>query len=91
MNRIPILHATFFILSVATLLTSGCATLVKGSSQGVTVKTEPPGAICELSKKGKTIGIVNPTPGTIGPPQKAIASQASLRLFGRGSCWTYAP
>ena len=65
MNRLLIWRATFFILIVTALLTSGCATIVKGSSQGVTVKTDPPGASCELSKQGKSVGVVNPTPGTV--------------------------
>ena len=82
MNRILILHATFFILCVATLLTSGCATLVKGSSQGVTVKTEPLGAICELRKKGKTVGIVNPTPGTIQLGKGATVLDVSCKKSG---------
>ena len=82
MNRIPVLQATFFILSIATFLTSGCATLLKGSSQGVTVKTEPPGAICELSKKGKSIGIVNPTPGTIQLGKGATALDVGCKKSG---------
>ena len=65
MNSILMCRATFFILIVTALLTSGCATIVKGSSQGVTVKTDPPGASCELSKQGKSVGVVNPTPGTV--------------------------
>ena len=65
MSRILIWRTTFFILIVTALLTSGCATIVKGSSQGVTVKTDPPGASCELSKQGKSVGVVNPTPGTV--------------------------
>ncbi len=44
---------------------SGCATLVKGTSQSITVNTKPTGATCTLSREDKTIAIVNPTPGTV--------------------------
>jgi len=65
MNSILICRTAVLILALAALLTSGCATIVKGSSQGVSVKTDPPGASCELSKQGKPVGVVNPTPGTV--------------------------
>jgi hypothetical protein len=57
-------------LLVVTLLatfaiTSGCATIVKGSSQSVTVNTVPAAASCLLSRDGKEMAVVNPTPGTI--------------------------
>ena len=65
MNSIFMCRAALFLLIVTALLTSGCATIVKGSSQGVTVKTDPPSASCEFSKQGKTVGVVNPTPGTV--------------------------
>lgn len=44
---------------------SGCATIVKGSTQPLTVQTEPDGANCELTREGQTIGAINPTPGTV--------------------------
>lgn len=43
----------------------GCATLVRGSSQSVTINTYPPRATCALSREGNTIAVVNPTPGTV--------------------------
>jgi len=52
------------------LLTAGCATLTKGSSQTVTVNTDPTGAVCTLTREGKTIAIINPTPGSM-PVEKA--------------------
>lgn len=53
-------------VAVVVLITcmSGCATIVKGHSQQVTLTTDPPGAACTLVRDGKTIGTVNPTPGT---------------------------
>lgn len=44
---------------------TGCATIVKGSTQTLTVQTEPDGANCELTREGQTIGAINPTPGTV--------------------------
>ena len=82
MNRMLIWRATFFILAVTVLLSSGCATIVKGSSQGVTVKTDPPGANCELSKNGKSVGIVNPTPGTVQLGKGASALDVICKKSG---------
>lgn len=42
-----------------------CASVVEGTDQTVTVKTIPSGANCELSRDGETIGVVNPTPGSV--------------------------
>jgi hypothetical protein len=44
---------------------SGCATLVNGSNQSVTVVTDPPGASCILSRQGETIGAIAATPGSV--------------------------
>jgi hypothetical protein len=44
---------------------SGCATITKGSSQPVTVQTDPAGATCTLTRDGGTVAVVNPTPGTV--------------------------
>jgi uncharacterized protein YceK len=47
------------------LLASGCASIVKGTSQSVTVNTDPAGATCLLSRDGQQIAAINPTPGTV--------------------------
>lgn len=44
---------------------SGCASIVEGTDQSVTVQTTPIGASCELKRDGEVIGVVNPTPGTV--------------------------
>jgi hypothetical protein len=49
----------------ACLSLSGCATLVTGSSQTLTLDTQPPGAACLFKRDGATIGAVNPTPGSV--------------------------
>lgn len=47
------------------LLLSGCATLVNGTSETVTVMTDPPGASCKLERGAETIGAVTSTPGSV--------------------------
>ena len=48
-----------------TLLIAGCATVVSGSSQNVSMVTSPPGANCIFRREGTVIGVINPTPGTL--------------------------
>jgi hypothetical protein len=47
------------------LLASGCATLTKGTSQTITVATDPAGAVCTLTRDEKPLAVINPTPGSI--------------------------
>ena len=54
---------TIFILPLAML--SACATLVNGSSQNVTVSTNPPGASCTLDRVGARVGAIPATPGSV--------------------------
>ena len=82
MNRILIFRVTMLILIVTAILTGGCATIVKGGSQGVTVKTDPPGANCDLTRKGKSVGVVNPTPGTVQLGKGASALDVSCKKPG---------
>lgn len=54
---------TIFVLPLAML--SACATLVNGSSQNVTVSTNPPGASCTLDRVGARVGAISATPGSV--------------------------
>lgn len=49
---------------LALLAMAACASVVDGTSQNITVTTDPAGAKCDLVREGKSIAIVNPTPGT---------------------------
>ena len=51
---------------VALGLLAACASVVDGTSQTITVNTDPDGAVCEMNRDGKQIGVVNPTPGSLG-------------------------
>lgn len=53
------------LLCGATALAAGCATLTSGSTQTVTILSDPAGAACVLHRDGAVIGAVNPTPGSI--------------------------
>lgn len=46
-------------------VTSGCATIIKGQTQDLTINTSPTGASCEITRNGEKIGKVDPTPGTV--------------------------
>ena len=45
-------------------LLAGCATLVDGNTQSITLETEPHGAVCELTRAGQVLGRVA-TPGSL--------------------------
>jgi len=47
----------------AAAMLGGCSTIISGTSQKITVNTDPTGADCALSRDGLIIGRVNPTPG----------------------------
>ena len=53
-------YAMIFVLL---LPLAGCATILTGTSEKITVTTIPAGAKCVLSRQGQTIAIVEPTPG----------------------------
>jgi len=62
----------FLALSLL-LLSTACASITQGTTQAMTFQTEPPGASCHVSRNGETLGIVNPTPGTITVSKSSAA------------------
>ena len=50
---------------LAFLLLPGCATIVQGAGQNLTVTTNPAGASCRLERQGAAVGVIAPTPGTL--------------------------
>lgn len=42
---------------------SACSLILEGTSQQLTLATNPPAAACELTREGRVVGQVNPTPG----------------------------
>lgn len=62
--RGSVMHRVISLILLALSLPA-CATITSGTSQPISVISEPPGASCSLQREGSIIGIVNPTPGTI--------------------------
>jgi hypothetical protein len=48
---------------------AGCATITTGSTDLVTIDTDPPGAVCKLTRGDKQIGVINPTPDSLEVPK----------------------
>ena len=53
------------LVIVALVCCSGCATILAGKTQNLTIATNPAGASCELTREGRVVGSVSPTPGAI--------------------------
>lgn len=69
--------------AAALVLMSGCSTLTKGTSQTVTVNTDPPGAVCNLSRDAQPLAVINPTPGSASiskssKPVSVLCTKASF-------------
>lgn len=60
-NRLKRLFAVLLL----TAALPACATITSGTSQNLTVLTEPTGATCTLMRGGTVIGVVNPSPGSV--------------------------
>lgn len=41
----------------------GCSSIIEGTSQDIVVNTDPSGAACLFEREGRTIAMVDPTPG----------------------------
>ncbi len=52
------------VLAVLIVL-SGCATVMEGTGQSVSINSDPSGALCKVSREGGTLGDVSSTPGSI--------------------------
>lgn len=61
---LPVLKRLAALLLLAAGLPA-CATITTGTTQSISVLSEPAGAACTLTRDGTIMGIVNPTPGTV--------------------------
>ena len=66
----PVKIGGWVTLLVAAGLMAGCATLIDGNQQAITVTTSPPGAACTLDREGSRIGVVMETPALV-PVEKS--------------------
>jgi hypothetical protein len=44
---------------------SGCGTITQGTSQNITITSNPAGAHCDLTRKGEHVATLDKTPGTV--------------------------
>jgi hypothetical protein len=44
---------------------AGCGTITQGTSQDITLTSNPPGAHCDLTRKGERIATLDRTPGVV--------------------------
>jgi len=50
---------------IAAVGLSGCATIVQGRSQDISVASSPSGAHCVLQREGRQVGVIEETPGSV--------------------------
>jgi hypothetical protein len=53
------------VVAICAAALGGCSSIIEGTSQEITINTNPAGASCVLMREGQPIGSVNPTPGII--------------------------
>lgn len=54
-----------FAVTVTASCLSGCGTITQGTSQNITITSTPPGAHCDLTRKGEHVATLDATPGTV--------------------------
>lgn len=78
------------LLAVAVLMgMSACSSIVEGTTQTVTVITDPPGATCNLTRGGAIVAVANPTPASVMVEKSkdniSIACTKAEHLDGAGA------
>lgn len=66
----------------AALSLSACASITKGTTQSITINTNPPGARCELTRDGELIGVADPTPQIVTVDKSSDDIQLACKLAG---------
>lgn len=61
---------------------SACATVVGGTTQDITLQSDPPGAECKVDRQGANVGVVKPTPGHVIVPRSKHALSVGCALEG---------
>lgn len=69
------------------MLFAGCSSIIEGTSQEITVNTNPSGADCSLIREGISIAHVNPTPGaaTIKKTKHDITIECDLEGYQKAT------
>lgn len=75
------------ILVLCSVGLSACATLVTDDHQSIAIKSDPPGAVCDVQEGGTVVGGVDSTPGTVyvGKSRHDIAVNCSLTGYYHGT------
>lgn len=70
------------------LTLGGCASIIEGTDQTISVATEPTGAACAMQRAGVTIGEIPRTPGAVNVEKTKddITIECALEGFQRTSC-----
>ena len=53
----------YAVIAAACLALAGCASIITGTSQKISIATQPTGAKCVLSRQDQPIATIEPTPG----------------------------
>lgn len=69
-------------LAIVAATGSGCATVTKGSSQAVTLHTDPEGATCDMAREAKIFASLAATPGQVQVGREWSAIDISCRKAG---------
>lgn len=80
------LRAVLALAIVAvTALASGCATVTKGTTQAITLHTDPDGAACDVGRESKTFASLGTTPGQVSVDKAWGAIDIACRKAGHQS------
>jgi hypothetical protein len=58
------MKSKLLVVGLVGLTLSAFSSIIEGTSQEISINTNPPGADCSLDRQGVSIAHVNPTPGT---------------------------
>jgi hypothetical protein len=51
--------------AITAVCLAGCGTITQGTSQNITITSNPSGAHCDLTRKGEHVATLDHTPGTV--------------------------
>ncbi len=64
------------------LLACGCSGSPQPATDQVTINSDPPGASCTVERGAATLGVVDPTPGTLSVSRSDRALRVTCRKAG---------
>lgn len=73
---------SLLLVTAIALSSAGCASIVKGTTQPITVNTDPQGARCEIKREGAVIAVADPTPQTVQVDKDSADLMLTCTLAG---------